>query len=131
MGHQTRRYWALGSASETAKAQDEAAEELVHSLDPSGKQIEQAQFLNRHQGHDRTPSMESGMAIPGKLRDEMMSHARIGDDGLIIEGSHRDSNGDRIVEAYRRNGPLLEKVNIVEVQAGRRTFIISHTRGGR
>lgn len=131
MGHQSRRYWALGSASETAKAQDAAAEAVIAELDPSGEKIRQAGFINRLKGNDRTPSMAAGMTIPKVIKDEMMSHARIGDDGIIIEGTHTDANGDRVVEAYRRNGPRMEKVNIVEVQAGRRTFIISHIRGGR
>lgn len=130
MGHQSRRYWALGTASETAKAQDEAAEELVHQLDPTGKRIAQAQFLNHHQGNDRTPSMSTGMIPPKKLKDDMFSHARVGDDGVIVEGTHTNAEGDRIVTAYRKNGPLLEKINIVEQRAGRRTFIITGIRGG-
>lgn len=131
MGHQTRRYWALGSASETAKMQNEAAEAVVAELDPSGEKIRQAGFINRLKGNDRTPSMETGMAVPKHLKDEMFAHARVGDDGVIVEGEHRNANGDRVITVYDKNGPRLNRRQVVEVQVGSRTFLVSHVRGGR
>lgn len=131
MGHQSRRYWALGSALETAKVQDAVAEQVAAELDPTGKRLAQARFINHHMGNDRTPSMQSGMPTQGKLKDEMFAHARVGDDGVIVEGEHRNADGDRIITVYDKNGPRLNRRQVVEVQAGKRTFIISHVRGGR
>ena len=131
MGHQTRRYWALGSATRTAEIQNEAAEAVISELDPTGEKIRQAGFINRIKGNDRTPSMETGMSVPKHLKDEMFAHARVGDDGVIVEGEHRNANGDRVITVYDKNGPRLNRRQVVEVQVGSRTFLISHVRGGR
>lgn len=130
MGHMSRRYWALGSAIRTAEVQDDAARELTEMLDPTGKKIKQAQFINHHMGNDRAPSMDSGLPTARRFCDDQPSHARIGDDGIVIEGSHTNANGDRIIEAYRKNGPLLERVHIREERVGERTRIISEVYGG-
>jgi hypothetical protein len=131
MGHLNRRYYAMGrTASEMAETQDQAARDMIEEMGLPTKQIAQAGFLNRHMGNDRMPSMDTGMPTQKRIKDDMTSPGRIGGDGIIIEGSHTNSNGDRIVTAYRKNGPLLEKVHIREERVGERTRIISEVYGG-
>jgi hypothetical protein len=131
MGHLSRRYWALGStATEMAETQDKAARDMMDEMGLPTAQVKQAGFLNRHMGNDRMPSMDSGLPTQRKIKDDMVAPGRVGGDGILIEGTHTNSNGDRIVTAYRKNGPLLEKIHIREERVGERTRIISEIYGG-
>jgi hypothetical protein len=131
MGHLNRRYYAMGrSASEMAEVQDQAARDMIDQLGVPAQQMKQAGFINKHMGNDRMPSMDSGMPTQRKLKDDMVTPGRVGGDGILIEGTHTNANGDRIVTAYRRNGPILEKIHIREERVGERTRIISEIYGG-
>lgn len=131
MGHLSRRYWAMGtSATEMAEKQDQAARDMMDEMGLPSGQVAQAGFLNHHMGNDRMPSMDSGLPTARKLKDDMVAPGRVGGEGIIIEGSHDNANGDRIVTAYRKNGPLLEKIHIREERVGERTRIISEIYGG-
>lgn len=130
MGHLGRRYWGMGrTASEAAEVQERAAVDFIESLG-APDQIKQAGFINKAYGHDRMPSMDSGLPTQKHIKDDMVSPGRIGGDGILIEGTHMNANGDRIVTAYRKNGPHMEKVHIREERVGQRTRIISEVYGG-
>lgn len=126
----TRRYYAMGrSASEAIADQEGAVSGFIESLGASPKQLAQAKTMVKMLGNDRAPS-EQTMGTPVSLREGLVAHARIGGEGVILGESHTNAHGDRITEAYVRNGPHIERRRIRESQVSDRTRIVSEVFGG-
>lgn len=128
MGRYWHMGWAPGTISAAAEKSEQARETLIDSLidSPDGRRvgldrdgIENCGRFVKAQGHDQAPTLKSGVAGPARVKGEQFQ--------LVDE--HVNAHGERVLEAYRRNGPHWERIHIHEAQAAPHTRVVSRVEG--
>lgn len=85
-------------------------------------QMENAQRFMQGMVGDRAPTLRSGPS--GEARVD-------GGDTVSLTDHHTNAHGERIIEGYRRNGPHIERVRVVEERVDGRTTMVTRRIGGR
>lgn len=118
----TRRYWGLDrTMMEAAADQEKAREGLLEGLGATPQMLKNAKSIMHITGHDRPPDVQAvgrqaaGVTATGYVKGEQ----------LIVTETVTNAHGDRVTEAYRKNGPHLERVRIREQQIAEHTFAVT------
>lgn len=71
---------------------------------------------------DRAPTLRSGPS--GEARVD-------GGDTVSLTDHYTNAHGERVIEGYRKNGPHVERVRVVEERVDGRTTMVTRRLGGR
>ncbi len=85
-------------------------------------QMENTQRFIQGLAGDRAPTLRSGPS--GEARVD-------GGDTISLTDHYTNAHGERVIEGYRRNGPHLERVRVVEERINGRTTMVTRRLGGR
>ena len=124
----TRRYWGLDrTMMEAATDQERAREGLLEGLGATPQMLRNAKSIMHITGHDRPPDQRAvGQQAAGVTNT---GYDKAG--ALIVTETHTNAHGDRVTEAYRRNGPHFERVRIREQQIAPHTTAVTEHFGRR
>lgn len=118
----TRRYWGLDrTMMEAVSDQEKAREGLLEGLGATPQMLQNAKSIMHITGHDRPPDQQAtgrqaaGVTATGYAKGEQ----------LIVTETVINAHGDRVTEAYRKNGPHYERVRIREQQVGEHTRAVT------
>src|SRR5258708_15352227 len=118
----TRRYWGIDRTMLEAVAdQEKAREGLLEGLGATPQMLKNAKGILHITGHDRPPDVQAaGQQAAGVTADGFVKGER-----LIVTETVTNAHGDRVTEAYRKNGPHFERVRIREQQVGEHTRAVT------
>lgn len=71
---------------------------------------------------DRAPTLRSGPSGEARIDSG---------DTLSLTDHYTNAHGERVIEGYRKNGPHVERVRIVEERIDPRTTMVTRRMGGR
>lgn len=118
----TRRYWGLDrTMMEAVSDQEKAREGLLEGLGATPQMLHNAKNIMHITGHDRPPDQlatgrqAAGVTASGFAKGEQ----------LIVTETVTNAHGDRVTEAYRKNGPHFERIRIREQQVGEHTLAVT------
>lgn len=84
-------------------------------------QMENAQRYIQGLVGDRAPTLRHGPS--GEARVD-------GGDTVSLTDDYTNGHGERVIEGYRRNGPRIERVRVVEERINGRTVMVTRRMGG-
>lgn len=85
-------------------------------------EMQNAQRFIQGLAQDRAPTLRSGPS--GEARVDS-------GDTISLTDHHVNADGERVIEGYRKNGPHVERVRVVEKRIDERTTIVTRRLGGR
>lgn len=85
-------------------------------------EMENAQNFIQGLAADRAPTLRSGPS--GEARVDS-------GDTISLTDHYTNAHGERVIEGYRKNGPHIERVRVVEERIDGRTTMVTRRLGGR
>jgi len=85
-------------------------------------EMENAQRFVQGLARDRAPTLRHGPSFEGRIDSG---------DTISFTDDHVNGHGERVLEGYRRNGPHIERVRVVEERINDRTTMVVRRIGGR
>lgn len=85
-------------------------------------EMENAQRFIQGMVGDRAPTLRHGPSGEARIDSG---------DTISLTDDHTNAHGERVIEGYRKNGPHIERVRVVEERINGRTVMVTRRMGGR